>query len=112
MPSANATRVVPPVPGSGEAEQVIALCNAIDAITVSMDESAERLPDEVRPDVNWLPAMFGTVADEIRNRLGDWLIVEEQIAAGQAERCGLCGDVLPLASVLSHRADLHQGAAR
>lgn len=112
MPTTNATRVVPPVPGSGEAELVTSLCDAIDAIAQAMDDTIERLPDQARQDVYGVPGIFPIGAGEIRDRLAAWLAVEEQIAAGHAERCDQCGDVVPLVSLLRHRAELHQGAAR
>jgi hypothetical protein len=112
MPSTHATRVVPPVPGSGEAELITSLCDAVDAIAVAMDDTIERLPDQARQDVFALPGILPIGAAEIRNRLSAWLAVEEQIANGQAERCDVCGDVVPLTSLLAHRADLHQEAGR
>lgn len=112
MPTPDATRLSEPVVGSGEAEQVISLCHAIDAIARAMDETIERLPDQARRDVFGLPGIFPIGAVEIRNRLDAWLVVETQIAAGEAERCDQCGDVLLPDQMGDHVVVMHGGAAR
>jgi hypothetical protein len=99
----------PVVVGSGEAEQVLSLCAAIDAIAQAIDDNVDRAVDPLRADIGGTHHMLGTIANEVRDRVDAWLSVERMIASGEAERCPACGDVLPLASVLSHRAHFHGG---